>query len=1137
MADLSGLGDLVLTVGGDISPFEDALQGIPEVASAAATQIQAAFDAIPSATASVEEGMAALGAATTQAGTEAAGSIETIPPALHDTTEAAGETESKLGELLESGLELAGIALTMEAVKEAILGSLEAFGELQTATVAMTAMTGSAEEVATAMEKIPALANQIGASISSLETAFTKFTRYGVDLQAIPGVLSAIADGAMASGVGFDQAANAWERAANTGALAARSIQNMGLSVADVATAMGMTGATSAQVTAAFKAIQDQSDGTTAATQRLDILLRAMPDSIQGLAASADTVNKAFNELSNTVTDAKENIGSALATLGNGVVLKGLEDAIQAVEIAFLGIINIVAEVADAVKGTVTIMIDAFTAVGQAMVDAFSGNFKQAIVDLQAGGQKIASDWMAMGQKMATDFTNTGAIVSKVWGDMSQSATDSNTKTTAGVKETTDAVTQMNQVLLNAQNAFNVASAALANGTGTLAAYETALKALNTAQMTANNGFENAGTAALIAADAYVKMQIAVANTKTDLNAVLTDIAAGTASWTQYDTALAQLNKDQMAANDGLMNAHTALLVVVDDYQKLGVSTLNAATTLQAAHEALISGAISLTQYDNYLQQLNKDQMAFSGGLQSVQTVVNMADVAFQKLGISSQNASTNLQAVWDQFKAGLPVLQQFIDAANGTATAMTKAAGGVESWQAATLKLTASEASMQLSLDNANTTLGAAQALYEQGAISQGVYQKAVDSQKQALDALTGAHKNVASAAQATTAAQLGLNSAMQAGATQALNNVNVSNDYATSLAIVNGKFVSLGIAYGDTIQQSSGLAGAIQQVNGQLVTMGTDATSGASAVNGIATAMKNVVAAAPGMVSSLQAAAGAAASLGSQLDKSMSAPIGGMNMSLTTGEQITAPYVGNPFMGGTETGSMAQGGLFGFTGQQETSTYDAKGQAAAINAMIAAQQQAAQQTTTAAAALTTAAASQTNAAQTAYDAAKAATIAANTTTTAAQSIVTTNDSISQATLAAADAANVQAMAGQALITAGSTLTAAGATITSASTSLVSAATTLTAAVNTATGNNGASTFTPNTPVIGQLPNVGVNGGMSGGLNPAVYTPGYQATVGGTGPQQAGVNLTVNAPGFITSLMNEFMRQLQSQGLVLRRS
>jgi len=210
MADLSGLGDLVLTVGGDISPLEDALNGIPAVASAAAQQIQAAFDAIPSATAEVETSLASLSAGLTQAGTDAATaatSVEAIPPALHDTAEAAGEAESSLKEFITTGLELAGIALSLEAIKEAILGSLQAFGELQDATIAMTAMTGSADKVAESMEKIPALANQIGASIASLETAFTKFARYGVDLQAIPGVLSAIADGAMSSHVAFDTAA------------------------------------------------------------------------------------------------------------------------------------------------------------------------------------------------------------------------------------------------------------------------------------------------------------------------------------------------------------------------------------------------------------------------------------------------------------------------------------------------------------------------------------------------------------------------------------------------------------------------------------------------------------------------------------------------------------------------------------------------------------------------------------------------------------------------------------------------------------------------------------------------------------------------------------------------------------------
>src|ERR1700693_4187453 len=104
MADLSGLGDLVLTVGGDISPFEDALQGIPEVASAAAAQIQAAFDAIPSATTEVESSLANLSQGLTEAGTAASGAapqLEEVPPALHDIEGGAVASEEGIKGMAE----------------------------------------------------------------------------------------------------------------------------------------------------------------------------------------------------------------------------------------------------------------------------------------------------------------------------------------------------------------------------------------------------------------------------------------------------------------------------------------------------------------------------------------------------------------------------------------------------------------------------------------------------------------------------------------------------------------------------------------------------------------------------------------------------------------------------------------------------------------------------------------------------------------------------------------------------------------------------------------------------------------------------------------------------------------------------
>jgi methyl-accepting chemotaxis protein len=136
MADLSGLGDLVLTVGGDITPLTSALDEIPAAAQQAASQIQAAFDALPSATEEVNASLANLSAGLTEAGSsasETAGHVAEVPPALHDTSEAAGEAGDKLKEFVTAGLELAGIALTFEALKEAVTEIVSAFDQLQRA--------------------------------------------------------------------------------------------------------------------------------------------------------------------------------------------------------------------------------------------------------------------------------------------------------------------------------------------------------------------------------------------------------------------------------------------------------------------------------------------------------------------------------------------------------------------------------------------------------------------------------------------------------------------------------------------------------------------------------------------------------------------------------------------------------------------------------------------------------------------------------------------------------------------------------------------------------------------------------------------------------------------------------------------
>lgn len=1135
--------DLVISVGGDISSLETSLADIPAVAQDSAAKIQAAFDALPSATDGVEQSLANLNnslAETGQGAEEAAGHVETIPPVLHDTSEASAELTDKFKELVMQGLELAGITFTLEAVKEAIIGSLEAFGELQTASVAMTAMTHNAQGVADALAKIPELANQIGASIGSLENAFTKFTRYGVDLQQIPAVLRSIADGAMASGIGFDQAAMAWERAANTGALAARSLQNMGVNLQDVARAMGMTGASSADVTKAFKGIQDQSDGTTAATQRLNILLAAVPDSIKGLAESADTTTKSFQQLANTVTDAKESIGQALTTIGNGVVLKGLEVAIGQIAIALLGAINVVGEFADAVVGVGKIVIDTFVAIGQAMIDASAGNFKKAVADIIAGGQQIADDWMAMGQKMAGDFTQTGAIVDKIWGGMSAAADDSNKATTEGVQKTTEAIGQMNQVLLNAQNTFNNVAAAFASGSAGLSTYTKALDDLDKAQKDFNGGVEQLSTALLLQVVAYDKIKASVANASIDLEAIVENMAKGMASATQYSAALIALNKAQEDLDNGFQNAHTAYLLAVDDFSKLSVSLVNAKTFMDAVALAFQNGRATISEMTAAVDAYAKVQAEMNNGLVDLATQEAKAVLAFRDLGTAADNASVNLQAVWAEYQKQLATLPQLIDATLKYVAAQTAAAGGVESTQLAEMKLTAEHDKLNLALINANNELAAAQKLYEEDGSYAGLYAQKVQEVQKAQDALTGAHKTATTAVQSHTTAMQALNGTMQtqlgqlppiydawdvyaqkiAGATQAVTtNISTDADWRFALAQSQGVADQFGTTINAAAVNMGGLTNAM--------------TATTAAAPGLASALRSVGTAASEAAQQMQefdAAMGDAGSgsLGQQLDRSMNARIGGLNISLRPGDTFQMPFVGNPthLVGVGAIGA----GYNAFTQADETQGIFGGGTVQFIP-------HAAQALTNAATALTNAAQTQQDAATLAYEAAKASGTAATAIATAA----TANDSIAASVLAAADAANAAAFNASVIGTQVlGTVTQATQTV-AAATALVGATVTAVApALGISLGTNALVPGAP-TPVT---PAISGPGGSNTLVIPMpVNTGPWDPTVSGNPRLQLVLNNSgpiVGSGGMdqlVSILGDNLVKQLQTQGIRLTRA
>jgi len=513
LADLSSLGDLVISVGADLSPLEQTLNQVPTLAATAATSLNTAADTALSSweqvntqIEGVSAGLANLGAAVDLSAVEqsfagldgaaanaaeglqetadaaqavgdvdtsgvdeldtslqavdgsagsAADSLEQMAPAMHETAEASGEGESSLSEFIATALELGGVVLTLEALKEAVVGSVEAFGEFQRAGEALSAITGDAQAASEALEKLPALADAIGQSIPSLEAAQQKFALYGVSLEQIPPLLESIANASVASGQSFDTVAAAFERMDNTGVLMARSLQQTGLSFSDIANAMGMTDASSKDVIAAFKALGDGADGAAAraqvlsdATQRLGPIARQTADDVQG----------SWTQLGNAVHEAAVNIGDSIAMIGGGEGLELIKDAIKGVETFIVSMIGYVQQAVDVLTGLYHVALDVVTGIAQALKDAATGDFSKAWDDLKQNVSLVGSDVHDTIAKMGDDWTANGQIIDKIWANNAASSHNSLSQTAKDAADTAQTVTDLGNAAKTAGDAIGAAT-------------------------------------------------------------------------------------------------------------------------------------------------------------------------------------------------------------------------------------------------------------------------------------------------------------------------------------------------------------------------------------------------------------------------------------------------------------------------------------------------------------------------------------------------------------------------------------------------------------------------------------------------------------------------------------------------------
>lgn len=1015
MLDLSGLRDLVLTVGGDITPLTSALDEIPAVAQQTAAQIQSAFDALPSATEEVNQSLANLSTGLSEAGSsasETAGHVAEVPPALHDTSEAAGEAGAKLKEFVIAGLELAGIALTFEALKEAVTEIVSAFDQLQRATISLTALTGSAEQATTAIDSLKTLAIGEGLSFPSLVTAQQRMYAFGISATQIPQLLQAAANAAAVMGTDIESAASRLDRIAVSGMAAARQLTQLGLTTHDLAQAMGVADSAAA---AAFKSL-DQS-------QRVEVLIAAL-QKFQGVAAAvADTLSGRWQSFKTSVEVALEGVGEAIDTSLVSTVETAQESVvpgIQAMTKAFQDLASVFGPI-------ITGGINSFT---QGMGDLLNV-VSSGISELVTLGKSANDTGISFAQLVhyVADVTPWGLFADSIH----QAAVDLN--------------------LLHAS--ADMAAASMLVMDQRFASVTDSLKTFIDKTSAAHD------TLLAVRTD-YEALQKAVTDAKAQLDLVTEAYNKGMASAGQLEAATKALTAAQTALNGTMDASKFTMASIATAYDALKTALATANSNLTLVSKAYLDGKASLSQYQEAVAALKTAQDALNGSLK--QTPMDEVNAALTRLQQNADRAQAYLNAVTEAMKTN-----------SGAGVLLAGATKGVVDAQAA---LTGSTQTVTAAISSsAPKVIDVANAL--------------------------GSMATATSSAASKTAGFVGP--------------IQQVND---AVQVLNGSVSTLTDSFDAAKVTVIGAGDAFSQTAQDLIGYINGAEQATAATDTLTEAMDN--------------AASAAGSLGSQLNQTMAtASEGGgtlgMHLNLKPGDVVSSPFtIGNvdTFSGGLPAGWFSGAGPVGVGRPNDTFVFDPGG---VVQKNL---NTAATNLTTAGAALSTAATAQQTAADAAQQAAWAAQDAAKMASSAAQIQLAAADSINSSALAAADAANTQAInnASFASVIANTNTTTASTVqaLTLATNTIVGAASVITA-VAVKAGIPLASNTLVGTGTTVSLPNVStMSGANSGGLPfaPPVFPSSPQSHV----------SINVNGSNFLQQLMNEFVQNLQTQGVRLTR-
>lgn len=410
------LGTIAIDIVGDYSQLQADLEGAATMAAQSASTIADAFSGasesyneFSDAAQSVIDKQTGLNDAVTHAQAvvqelqrgfdEGAVSSQTLARAqaeLADAMKAAnaqGESEGGIfGELGSKALEFAGELGVVVGVGELLRQTFEAFSTVESATVALDALTGSVEAARGQLEAMEQLATSENLSFPALLEADQRMVAFGFDLGQIPEAMQAVANAAAATNESIDQTANSFERIVASGMISSRTLVQLGLTLGDLASTMGVT---QDQVKLLFQAM-DQSD-------RIAILDASLQKFSGDAAAAADTLKGHWQQM-------KTAFESFFVDAGN--LLEGFAKYWLTV---FTQLAKIFETFVDAIRTGAQIISLAFTYITQGAAAAtqkireFAAEEAKTMPDLSRSTTTLSPEEVQAGAKLIT--ANTAAAV------------------------------------------------------------------------------------------------------------------------------------------------------------------------------------------------------------------------------------------------------------------------------------------------------------------------------------------------------------------------------------------------------------------------------------------------------------------------------------------------------------------------------------------------------------------------------------------------------------------------------------------------------------------------------------------------------------------------------------------------------